>query len=56
VASSEIDIMKAQIKTTVSKIRDFIGRDNLTIVFICRGKHGVQVTKNHPGTARIPAP
>jgi hypothetical protein len=51
VAASEIDIMKAQIKTTVSKIRDFIGRDSLTIVFICRGKHRVKITKNYPGTA-----
>jgi hypothetical protein len=25
-------------------------------VFICRGKHRVKVTKNHPGTARIPSP
>jgi hypothetical protein len=56
VASSEIDITKAQIKIAVSKIKDFIGRDNLTIVFIYRGKHGVEVTKNHPRTARIPTP
>ena len=52
-AASKVDIMEAKIKTTFS---DFIGRNSHTIVFICRGKHRVKVTKNHPGTARIPSP
>jgi hypothetical protein len=55
-AASKVDIIEAKIKTTFMKIRDFIGRNSHTIVFICRGKHGVKVTKNHPGTTRIPSP